>query len=367
MKIELKKIKIRELVEKYKDDAEEGVYGYGGKLNIRPPYQREFVYDDKKRNAVIDTLKKGFPLSIFYWSKNNDGTYELLDGQQRTVSICQYVNGDYSVDYQYFFNLAKEQKEQILDYEILVYICEGDEFEKLEWFKTINIASVPLTTQELRNAMYCGKWLLNAKAYFSKTQCPAYNIGDKLMSGSCIRQEYLEKALYWISDKEGITIEEYMAKHQNDSNAAELWSYYTRVISWVNSLFSTYRKEMKGLDWGILYNKYSHDDYNIVELEENVKKLMIDEDVTNKKGIYEYLLSHNDHHLERKLNIRAFSPKQAREAYERQDGICPKCGQHFELKDMQADHIIPWAKGGTTTSDNCQMLCKNCNRQKSDI
>lgn len=362
MKIELKQILIKDLFKDYKDSSDEGVVAYGGKLNVRPAYQREFVYKDKQRDAVIDTVMKKFPLNVMYWVKNADGTFELLDGQQRTISICQYLSKDFSINFRYFHNLTESEKEEILNYPLMVYFCEGTDKEKLDWFKTINIAGEKLTDQELRNAMYTGSWLYDAKKYFSKNSCPAYQIGNKYMNGTAIRQDYLETALEWICNRDSLeSIEEYMSKHQADKDANELWQYFQSVIDWVKRLFPTYRKEMKGLPWGLYYNKFKYKSFNTNDLEEKLQELMLDEDVTNKKGIYEYLLDGDEKHL----SIRSFSDKQKREAYEQQKGICPKCGKHFEIEEMEADHIDPWHSGGKTISENCQMLCKPCNRRKS--
>ena len=359
MKIEPRNIKVKDVFAGYKDSDEEGVTGYGGKLDIRPKYQREFVYDDKKRAAVINTIKNGFPLNVMYWAKTGEDTYEVLDGQQRTISFCQYLNGDFSFEGKYAHNLTNDEREKIENYELLVYICEGTDSEKLDWFKIVNIAGEKLTDQELRNAVYAGPWLTDAKRHFSKTGCPAYGLADKYMAGSPIRQDYLEAVLRWISDGE---IEEYMASHQHDENASELWQYFQTVISWVETIFPVYRKEMKGLDWGRLYNEYHEMSYNAQDLEEDIQQLMQDEDVTNKRGIYEYLLTWDT----KFLNIRAFPESMKREAYERQKGICAKCGEHFEINEMEADHITPWKEGGKTVEENCQMLCRECNRRKSD-
>ena len=358
MKIELREISVRDICDGYKDSEEEGVFAFGGKLNVRPPYQREFVYDDKKRNAVIETVFKGFPLNVMYWAKNEDGTFEIIDGQQRTLSLCQYVDGVFSLENQFFQNLTETAKKRVLDYKLMIYVCEGNDEEKLEWFRTINIAGEKLTDQELRNATYTGAWLTDAKRHFSKTNCAAYGLASKYMNGSPIRQDYLETALKSINDGE---VESYMARHQHSPNANELWLYFQSVIAWVQTVFPVYRKEMKGLDWGILFNRYGKADYDSKALEIRVKELMEDDEVTNKKGIYEYLLSGE----ERKLSLRAFSDKMKREAYERQNGICPKCNQHFEFEKMEGDHIVPWSKGGKTTAENCQMLCRRDNGIKS--
>lgn len=360
MKIELHEITIREVAENYVDNDEEGVVGYHGKLNIRPKYQREFVYDDKKRNAVIDTIRKNFPLNVMYWVKNEDGTFEVLDGQQRTVSFCQYINSDFSIDNRAFHNLTLTEKEQILSYKLMIYFCEGNDKEKLDWFRIVNIAGERLTEQELRNTVYTGTWLTNAKSIFSKSNCAAYLLARDYVNGSPIRQEILETALSWISNGE---IEKYMSIHQHDPNANELWTYFRNVIEWVKLTFPTYRKEMKGTDWGGLYDRFKGVMYDTQKLEREIQALMMDDDVTSKKGIYPYVLARN----EKFLNIRAFSDAQKRAAYERQNGKCKNCGKHFELADMEADHITPWHLGGKTLPENCQMLCKECNRRKSGI
>ena len=359
MKIELHEIPVREICDGYKDSEEEGVFAYGGKLNVRPKYQREFIYNDKERQAVIKTVNKDFPLNVMYWAKNDDGTFEILDGQQRTLSLCQYVDNAFSIDNMSFASLTETEKNRILDYKLMIYVCEGNDKEKLDWFKTINIAGEKLTEQELRNATYTGAWLTDAKRHFSKTNCAAYGLASKYMNGSTIRQDYLETALKWIGDGK---IEDYMDKHKSAPNANELWLYFQNVIAWVKAVFPVYRKEMKGLDWGNLFNQYGNANYASKALESRLKELMEDEEVTNKKGIYEYLLSGE----ERKLNLRAFTDKMKREAYERQNGFCKKCGQHFEFEQMEGDHIVPWSKGGKTTADNCQMLCRKCNGIKSD-
>jgi len=362
MKIELTEISIRDVFDGYQDNDEGGVVGYGGKLNIRPAFQREFVYKDKKRDEVINTIRKGFPLNVMYWVKSDDG-YELMDGQQRTISFCRYLNGDFSVNYQYFHNLTDTEKAQMLDYKLMIYICEGTDKEKLDWFKIINIAGEQLTDQELRNAIYTGPWLADAKKYFSKSQCPAYSIASPYMTGTPIRQDYLQTVLSWVASRDGVkNIEEYMAQHQHDADAHELWLYFKAVIDWVTAIFPHYRKEMKGVQWGLYYNKYKDAAFNPAKLEETIKTLMMDDDVTKKAGIYEYLLDKQEKHL----SIRTFTASQMRAAYERQQGICPSCHQHYELKEMEGDHITPWSEGGHTTPDNLQMLCKACNRKKSN-
>lgn len=358
MLIELKQISIKELTTGYQDNNENGVMGYSGKLDIRPPYQREFIYKDKQRAAVIDSITKDYPLNVMYWAVREDGNFEVIDGQQRTISICQFIEGDFAFNDRYFHNLQTNEKEQLLNYKLMVYFCSGTDSEKLEWFKTINIAGEQLTDQELRNAVYSGSWVSDAKRYFSKTGCPAYGIGSDYLNGTAIRQDYLETAIRWISND---NIEMYMAKNQHEANSNELWLYFQSVINWVKIVFSNYRKEMKGVDWGFLYSTYKDTKYDSKKIETEVAKLMEDEDVGNKKGIYEYILTRK----EKYLNIRAFSPNQKREAYEKQKGICPVCKKHYEIEEMEGDHITPWHEGGPTISDNCQMLCKEDNRRKS--
>ena len=362
MKIELREITVKELADGYQDSAEQGVVGYGGKLDIRPPYQREFIYKDKQRNAVIDTVRKDFPLNVMYWAVREDGACEVIDGQQRTISICQYVAGEFSIDGLAFHNLQDDQQEQILGYKLMVYFCEGTDSEKLDWFKTINIAGEKLTDQELRNAVYAGPFTADAKRYFSKTGCPAYGLASDYMKGTPIRQEYLETAIEWHAGatSEG-TIEEYMSKHQHDHNAVALWNYFRSVIDWAKATFSKYRKEMKGVAWGPLYNAFGKTALDAAKLEKQVAKLMVDEDVERKPGIYPYLLDGDARHL----NIRAFSANMKREAYELQKGICVKCDRHFDIEEMEGDHIKPWHEGGKTDASNCQMLCKDDNRRKS--
>lgn len=367
MDIKLHEIPIREVVEGYKDSAENGVTGYNGRLNIRPAFQREFVYKDKQRDEVIRTVRKGFPLNVMYWVKSDDGNFEILDGQQRTISICQYVCGEYTIDHAGFSNLTVEEREQILNYSLMIYICDGTDREKLNWFRIINIAGVELSPQELRNAMYTGEWLTEAKKYFSKKLCPAYHIANEYLKGEMNRQYYLESTLRWIAARDGIQIEDYMAAHQHDTNCGELWLYFQNVINWVKVVFPNYRKEMKGLEWGILYNKYGAKQYDPKQLETRIVALMEDEEITRNAGIYEYLLSGEDMNAERLLSIRAFPPTVKRAAYERQRGICLDCKKHFDFDDMQADHITPWSKGGRTTAENCKVLCADCNRHKSNV
>lgn len=364
MHIELRKVTVGEVCEGYFNDAEEGVVGYDERLDIRPRYQREFVYKDAQRDEVIRTIKRGLPLNVIYWCKTGDDTYEVLDGQQRTISFCEYVDGSFSVDDLYFSNLPSDIQQQILDYELLVYVCDGTDSEKLEWFKIINIAGEKLTDQELRNAVYAGSWTSDAKRYFSKTGCAANTLAGDYLKGSSIRQEYLETALSWAAAAEGKTIEQYMGEHQHDHTAQALWSYFRSVIDWVKAIFPKYRNKMKGLPWGLFYNDHhTRTDLDPVALETRVAELFADEDVQKQAGIYEYVLTGD----ERCLNIRTFDQREKWITYERQGYKCAMCGEPFEFAEMHGDHIVPWSKGGQTVLANCQMLCRDCNLSKGAL
>ena len=374
MKIELHEIPIQDIVkyskhlkecQGYIDKEEEGVYGMEGRLNIRPIYQREFIYKDAQRNAVIDTVRNNFPLNVFYWVENKDGSYEVLDGQQRIISIGQYVSSIFAIEWPnagnlYFHNLTKDQQDQILNYRLMVYFCEGTDKEKLDWFRIINIAGEKLTEQELKNAIFAGPWVSDTKRYFSRTEGPACQVAGDYLKGIPKRQDYLETALKWISNGE---VEEYMAKYQHEESSKELRDYFEKVIEWTENLFPIYRKQMKGAPFGLLYNDYKDNKYDPNEIEEEVSRLMKDEDVTKKPGIYPYIFTRN----EKYLSIRTFTDNQKIESYEKQQGVCIHCKKHFDLDDMEADHIIPWSGGGKTTSENCQMLCLHCNRVKGSM
>lgn len=372
MIIEERKITVGEVCKGYFNDAEEGVVGYDEQLDIRPKYQREFVYKDEQRNEVIRTVMKGLPLNVMYWVDRGEEfeddpdtpRYEVMDGQQRTISLCEYVDGNFSVDDMLFVNLPKDKQDKILDYELFIYICNGTESEKLDWFRIINIAGEQLTDQELRNAVYAGSWTSDAKRYFSKSGCAASVLAGDYLKGSSIRQEYLETAILWAASDEGKSIEGYMSEHQHDLRAVTLWNYFRSVIDWVQAIFPKKRKEMKGLPWGLYYNEHGkRTDLDPEALELEIQRLMGDEDVTKKSGIYEYLLTGE----EKKLSIRAFDRRDALAAYEKQNHKCAICGKEFKFEQMHADHIIPWSKGGKTTPDNCQMLCRDCNLKKGNL
>lgn len=381
MNIEPKSITVRDLYEGYRDNEERGVTAYDGKLDVRPPYQREFVYKDKQRDAVIATLRRRFPLNVMYWAVRDDGTFEVVDGQQRTISICQYVEGDFSVEIDghqmAFHNLQEDQQEAILDYELMVYFCEGTDSEKLDWFKTINIAGEKLTDQELRNAVYHGSWVSAAKRYFSRNGCPAYGIASDYLSGTPIRQEFLETAIEWINDGK---VDEYMRDHQHDTNANELWLYFKGVIDWVEATFPVKRSQMKSVKWGPLYKQFKSASFDPAQLEVRLAALMADPDVKNKRGIYEFLLGGEvDTKL---LEVRVFDEKTKLAAYGTQTqkataaGVsnCPTCAASgnnnatriYELAEMDADHVTAWSKGGATNISNCQMLCVPHNRSKGN-
>ena len=359
MEVILKEITIRDLVRDYKDHDEEGITGYGGRLDIRPSYQREFVYNDEQREAVIDTVRKSFPLNVMYWAVRDDGDFEIIDGQQRTISICQYVNNDFSYNGLTFHNLEDDEREQILDYELTIYECSGTDSEKLEWFKTINIAGEKLYDQELRNAVYHGSWVTDAKRYFSKNGCPAYQVGAKYLKGSAIRQDYLETVIKWKSNNNIIG---YMSQHQHDENATELWNYFLEVIDWIESTFIKYRSEMKGLPWGEFYNKYKSIKFDPEEIEERVSNLYEDLEIKNNKGIYQYILTDDSKYL----NLRTFEDHVKKAIYEKQKNECAHCKKEFPFNQMHADHIKPWSLGGRTEPNNCQVLCQSCNAKKSD-
>lgn len=408
MSISLTQIKLRDLFDGYKNNDENGVVGYHGRLDIRPKYQREFIYSEKEQVAVIDTVKKGFPLNTIYWAvardengdkildENGEETYELMDGQQRIISICEFLSNHLVVNFQKFFNIQKSTPdiaEKILDYELQVYICDGSVSDKLAWFRTINIAGKPLTEQELLNAQYVGEWLTKAKEYFSKTSCNAAELmvirGRKAadyMSGSPIRQDYFSTVLQWIADFQNLAPrsdhgDTYMANHQGDATATEIKNYFVSVMEWVGSKFKVWRKEVKGLPWGYWYNQVQQGKHagQIVEqsaevIERKILELIDDDEVQTVKGIYEYIIDGEERHLA----LRSFDDKIKRQVYEKQGHRCPYCDarksghtypgdvEEYDYRDMEGDHIIPWSQGGKTEISNCQMLCKWHNSHKSD-
>lgn len=364
MKIEKKEIRVGDIWDGFKEDLEDGsVRGLNGKLDIRPPYQREFVYNLDQQKEVLNTAFNNFPLNVMYWAKTPTG-YEVLDGQQRTLSLMNYLNHGFSINRSgkilYESTLTKEEMDQLLDYKLDVYICDGTDREKLDWFRVVNIAGEKLTDQELKNSVYAGPWLSQAKRYFSKRNGMAFRIGSDYLKGSAVRQDYLETALKWITQKDDLTIEEYMGNHQFDQDSKELENYFEEVIEWASNLFPDKDSNKKGLDWGRLYEECKDNDYNPDELKEKLLALKKDDEVTNKRGIYEYLLSGN----ERSLNLRQFSNSDKETAYYKAGGKCQMCGKEISLENAQADHIKRWSEGGKTLPDNLQILCRECNARK---
>lgn len=369
MDIKQIEVTIAELVAGYVDNDIGGVVAYNGKLDVRPPYQREFVYKEKQRDAVISTVLKGYPLNTMYWAARDDGKAEIIDGQQRTVSVCRFCDNRFSFNNRFFRNMESDERDKILSYKLQIYLCTGTDSEKLDWFETINIAGEKLEEQELLNATYYGTWVSSARGYFSKPGCGGEKLGRQYLNGQAIRQAYLETAIKWADAAEqSVGIKEYMNIHRQDANAAALYSHFQTVINWVRATFTTYRPQMKGIDWGTLWVKHhNRTDLDAGALEAEVSRLMADDDVTSKSGIYLYVLSQDKAHDERFLSIRAFKGRDKTAAYEKQNGLCYKCCKPFALSEMEADHITPWAKGGKTIPENCKMLCKMCNRLKSDV
>ncbi len=372
MKIEQRNIKVRDVFNGYVDKGDDGVFAYNGKLSIRPPYQREYVYEIDQAEAVIQTAIKGYPLNVMYWAKTSDDTFEVMDGQQRTLSVMKFLSHQFAITLDgksyYYDSLPDDKYNALMDYDFMVYVCEGTESEKLAWFETVNIAGVKLSPQELRNISYTGPWLTDAKFHFSKRTCAAKGLSDRYIKGDPNRQELLEKALKGICEYQGLNdITDYMAAHKSDQDADELWQYFQDVINWIEKIFPNYYKDMLGLDWCHLYNKYGKNKYNSSEMGRETDKLHKDKEVQNKKGIYEYLLSKDkDPYAGRLLSLRQFDEDDKITVYNQQKGICTVCKQHFKIDEMEGDHIKPWSKGGKTDISNLQMLCKHCNNIKSD-
>ena len=373
MRIEQIKVKIADLVDGYRDSDEEGVVGYHGKLDIRPKYQREFVYSEKEEHAVIDTISKNYPLNIMYWVEKEDGTYEVMDGQQRTLSICHYYWGAFAINWKGnlwgYSNLPEAEREQFLNYELDVYVCkDGTDIEKIDWFQVINTAGAVLTDQEINNAVFAGSWVTDAKRYFSRSNCAAKRISDGYISKAWIRQEGLEMAIEWVAKRDGITLKEYMRRHQHDSDCSDLWTYFNLVMTWVKMKFIGKHSNLyTATNWGEMYRKHKDDEIDAKKLEVWISELLKDGEITNKKGILWYVLDNNEQHL----GLRAFDAKTALEVYEAQGhkcvGVnCPEHGRELDFSEMEADHIVPWSKGGQTVKQNCQMLCRHCNRTKSN-
>lgn len=370
VKIDEKKVTVGEIVKGYINNDEQGVRGYDGLLDIRPPYQREFIYNEKEQQAVIATVLNGYPLNVMYWVKRSDDAecpYEVMDGQQRTLSLCEYVAGKFAYDFKNFFNQPEDIRKRILNYPLTIYVCEGEASEKLEWFKTINIAGKPLNDQEIHNAIYAGPFVSDAKRHFSKTNCGAYRLGKDLVNGSTIRQDFLKKALEWMADHETRngktqTLVGYMAEHQHDPNANNLWSYFQNVLNWAITNFNMkkFRKIMKGLDWAKYYDIYHEQTLDVKGMEQKISELVGDDEIQKQQGIIPYVLTGDEHYLD----LRAFPDKIKLAVWEMQQHKCAVCGNEFDIALMEGDHITPWKDGGRTTIENCQMLCRECNRRK---
>ena len=367
----------------YNELEGKGLYGLSGKLTIQPEYQRNYIYADGKKDvAVIDSVLKGYPIGLIYFNKVCDNNFEVLDGQQRITSLGRFVEGvlsiiDESGIPQDINSIANDKREKILKTKLLIYICEGTESEIKEWFRTINIAGVPLKPQELLNAVFSGPFVTKAKEEFSNSQNAHIQMWSHFINGTANRQDFLERALDWVSKG---NISDYMKQHRRDDNITELKTYFNAVLSWVNSVFPTPYEKMKGLEWGRLYETYHKQPYDPQKVDERVAELLDDPQVENNSGVFEYVLGgEQDTKL---LNVRVFDEKIKRQVYKLQTddaelkGIsnCPYCAigheatktRIWKLSEMDADHVSAWSKGGATTIENCQMLCKTHNRAKGN-
>lgn len=370
MTIKQIEVTVGDIARGYINNEEQGVRGYGGQLDIRPPYQREFIYNENEQQAVISTVLKGYPLNVMYWVRRSEDAecpYEVMDGQQRTLSLCEYVDGKFAYDFKNFFNQPADIQKLILDYPLTIYLCEGEPSEKLEWFKTINIAGKPLNEQEINNAVYAGPFVTDAKRHFSKSNCGAYRLGKDLVNGTPIRQEFLKKALEWMAEhetREGKpqSVVGYMAEHQHDPNANNLWTYFQNVLNWTITNFDMkkFKKIMKGLNWALYYDKYHSTTLDTADLASRISKLILDSDVQKQMGIIPYVLTGDERHLD----LRCFPDDIKQAVWEKQHHICPSCQKEFDYEFMEGDHITPWREGGRTVIENCQMLCRECNRRK---
>jgi len=361
-----------------------GLYGLGGKLTIQPEYQRNYIYADgggKKEQAVIHSLLANYPLGLIYFNKVAADKFEVLDGQQRITSIGRFVTDKFAIDDnanpQYFTSLPVDQQKRIRQSNLLIYECEGTETEIKQWFKTINIAGVPLNDQELLNAVYSGPFVTKAKEEFSNSQNANIQKWSAYIRGSANRQDFLERALDWVSKGD---IGGYMSAHRYDTNIKELKSYFNAVIDWVSTVFTDVYPEMKGLEWGRLYETYHGKSYNPKKMSEAVEILAADDYVTNRKGIFEYLLGGSTD--KKLLAVRVFDDKTKKVAYNKQTqeakakgkSNCPLCtiGDNankkriYGLDEMDADHVSAWSKGGGSSAENCQMLCIPHNRAKGN-
>lgn len=366
----------------YNEYEGKGLFGLAGKLTIQPEYQRNYIYADGKKDvAVIDSIIKGYPLGLIYFNKVGD-RLEVLDGQQRITSFGRFVTDKFAIKdshgmEQYFSGLAEDLQKKIMETKLLIYVCEGTESEIKEWFKTINIAGVPLNEQELLNAIHSGEFVTKAKETFSNSQNANIQKWSAYISGNVNRQDFLHTALDWVSKG---NVSEYMSKHRHDTEITELETYFNSVIDWISSVFMDVESEMKGLEWGKFYELYHKNSYNPTEVSKKLKELYSDFFVKNKKGIYEYIL--DGCKQPQLLDIRMFDEPTKKTVYAKQTadaenkGIsnCPLCAMGsdnnknriYKLAEMDADHVTAWSKGGATDISNCQMLCKSHNRAKGN-
>lgn len=362
-----------------------GLFGLGGRLVIQPEYQRYYIYGDGKKDvAVIESLLKGYPLGLIYFNVNGS-LLEVLDGQQRITSVGRFVTGKFAIKVdgkeQTFSSLPEYRKQLILGSTLDVYECEGTETEITEWFKTINIAGVPLNHQELLNAVYAGTFITAAKAVFSNSNNANIQKWQNYVKGDPKRQEILEVALEWVAASKGVTVDAYLAPRRHDTEITELHSYFNSVIDWVTGVFSDPpRKEMRGLAWGDLYEQYKGTPYNSKEMNKAVDELMGDPAVGSRRGIYEYLLSKRE--KPQLLEVRLFDDKTKEVAYAKQTAAAEKAGvsncsvcasvqnanqaKIWKISEMDADHVTPWSKGGATSASNCEMLCRPHNQAKGN-
>jgi len=367
----------------YNELEGKGLFGLSGKLTIQPEYQRNYIYADGKKDvAVIESILKKYPLGLIYFNKVNDEKFEVLDGQQRITSIGRYVTNKFAVKdengmEQYFSGIAADKQELILNAKLLIYECEGTETEIKNWFRTINIVGVPLNSQEINNAVFSGPFVTLAKEEFSNSQNANIQKWSAYVSGSANRQELLERAFDWVSKG---NIVDYMSRHRFDNNITELKKYFTSVIDWASTVFIDVESEMRGLEWGRLYETYRKQPYNPKNVSEELKKLYADPYVKNRKGIFEYILGGStDTKL---LEVRVYDEatkksvyaNQTTEAEKKSVSNCPLCAighdssktKIWKLAEMDADHVTAWSKGGATDLKNCQMLCKTHNRAKGN-
>jgi hypothetical protein len=369
----------------YNELEGKGLFGLAGKLVIQPEYQRHYIYGDGKKDvAVIDSLLKGYPLGLIYFNVAGDGL-EILDGQQRITSIGRFVTNKFAIKVagkeRLFLSLPKDDQQKILDSELLIYECEGTETEIKEWFQTVNIAGVPLNKQELLNAIYSGPFITAAKAEFSNSQNANMQKWSAYINGDPKRQQILEEALEWVSSAAGASVDGYLAQHRGDTTINGLKNYFNSVIDWITGVFiRPPDKEMRGLEWGRLYETYHSTSYNAAQIDADVNALRADPAVQNNKGIYEYLLSgKKDAKL---LNVRLFDDRTKAAAYTQQTqkaqaaGVsnCPLCAvgdnanktRIYKLNEMDADHVTAWSNGGNSDLANCEMLCITHNRAKGN-